>query len=229
MWARSNIVLLTFLLGVGVALCWASSGDIPKAGPQDEIRLPAPQTTGGMSLAEALAKRRSQRSFQDKPLSAAQISQLCWAAQGITEPERGHRTAPSAKALYPIHVFVVDKKGTWEYSPKNHGLIRTAGLETFDELKSAIGQSSVRTAPVFMVLAMEPAILETKLPKGAERYSFLEAGHVAQNVLLQATAVNLVSVPIGGIDEDKVAAALDLPAGQRPVYVLPLGYSSEQR
>lgn len=156
------------------------------------------------------------------------VAQLCWAAQGITDTGQGYRTAPSAKALYPIRAFIVDAEGAWEYLPRPHALGRIGGVQTLDGLRATIGQPALKAAPAFMVLTMEPAVLEARFSKRAERYSLLEAGHVAQNVLLQATALGLASVPIGGLDEGNVAAALGLPAGQRPVYVLPLGHPAEQ-
>jgi SagB-type dehydrogenase family enzyme len=181
-----------------------------------------------MSLVEALAQRRSQRSFADKPLSSEQIGQLCWAAQGITDEARGLRTAPSAMALYAIQVFVVDGSGLYEYVPSSH-LLRRLDLEgALQKLRSAAGQKAVGSAPVSMILAMDPGRLEARCPEKAERYSLLEAGHVAQNVLLQATALKLVSVPMGGVDETKLGEALNLPTGLRPVYVLPLGRPSEK-
>ena len=69
----------------------------------ERIVLPAPARSGHMSLEEALARRRSVREFSNKPLSDQDVSQLLWAAQGITHPE-GLRTAPSAGALYPLEL-----------------------------------------------------------------------------------------------------------------------------
>jgi SagB-type dehydrogenase family enzyme len=176
-----------------------------------------------MALTEALAKRRSARSFQNKPLSRDQVSQLCWAAQGITDRQSGKRTAPSAHALYAMHVFIVDTDGAFEYRPEDHSLQKMTVEDAFARLRTAAGQDSVKSAPACMVLAIEPDRLKTRCGEKAEQYSLLEAGHVAQNVLLQATALGLVSVPAGGIDERKVGEALNLPPGIRPVYALPIG------
>ncbi len=178
-----------------------------------------------MSLTEALAKRRSHRKFADRPLTPQQISQLCWAAQGITEPKRGLRTSPSAGALYPLTVYVLTRDGAFVYLPKTHALRRL----TQDDVRmrpdaKALGKPNIRSAAVCLVLTMEVARTAKRWPKEAERYCLLEAGHVAQNVLLQATALGLVSVPVGGADEEEVAAVLALPSGQRAVYLLPVGY-----
>lgn len=223
---RGGWLSVMIVAGVTATSLILSAGNTSPSRHAD-IQLSGPQISGGMSLAEALATRRSQRSFQDRPLSREQVSQLCWAAQGVTDKERGKRTAPSALALYPMHVFVVDGSGAYEYLPREHGLRGMDLEDALGRLRAAAGQASVASAPLSMVIAMEPAILEEKCGANAERYSLLEAGHVAQNVLLQATALGLASVPVGGMNEEKITEALKLPAGVRPVYLLPLGYAAK--
>ncbi len=220
---RSRWLLSIIVAGlIATPLMLSADNSLPSG--RSEIRLPDPEVSGGMSLTESLGKRRSHKSFQEKPLSQDHISQLCWAAQGITNKKSGKRTAPSAMALYPMHVFVVDADGAYEYQPQEHALHTMNVEDAVGRLRAAVGQASVKSAPLCMVLAMEPDRLKPRCGKNAERYSLLEAGHVAQNVLLQAAALGLGSVPVGGIDEGKVSEALSLPAGIRPVYVLPLGY-----
>jgi len=225
---RSSAGALALAVVASVVLRSAILADTAKSDPLSVISLPPAQTAGGMSLTEALAQRRSQRAFSSKPLSREQIGQLCWAAQGITRKEGGLRTAPSAMALYPIHVFVVSDEGACEYVPQEHALRPLTLDGALSKLRKAAGQAVVDAAPVSIVLAMEPDRLKAKCGDKSERYSLLEVGHIAQNVLLQATAMGLVSLPAGGIDEGKVGAALDLPKGLRPVYVLPLGYAEPQ-
>jgi SagB-type dehydrogenase family enzyme len=194
---------------------------------QDAAALPNPSTSGGMSLAEALATRRSVRAFGARELTRSQIGQLCWAAQGITEPGKGLRTAPSALALYSVQVYVVDATGLHVYLPKAHALRTLSTEHVLSELRGdAPNGPPIGGAPAVIVLAIDPARLEARAGAHAERYALLEAGHVAQNVLLQATALGLGSVPVGGLDEAKVRATLKLPEGVRPVYLLPVGYAA---
>jgi SagB-type dehydrogenase family enzyme len=196
----------------------------PQRVTQNDVVLPPPSTTDGMALTEALAKRRSVRSFSDKPVAMEQISQLCWAAQGITDPASGKRTAPSAMALYAVNVYLVNKDGCYEYLPALNALRPMTGTGALASLRSACWQPSVGSAPVCLVITVDVERLKPRCGKMAEQYSLLEAGHVAQNILLQATALGLASVPVGGADEAAIAKALTIPAPQRAVYLLPVGY-----
>ena len=190
-------------------------------------RLPPPGTAGGMAVAEALARRRSVRVFADRPLSPAQVAQLCWAAQGVTDERHGYRTAPSAGALFPAAVLLVDSAGVHQYEPQQHALRRTVAGDLRQGLQAAaLDQPSVGAAPVCMVIAMDEAASASKYGSRAERYCLLEAGHVAQNVLLQATAMGLGGVPVGAFEDRRVSTLLHLPPNLRPVYLLPLGYPS---
>lgn len=188
-----------------------------------ETKLARPQTNGGMPLAEALAKRRSIRAFKTAALSPDQISQLCWAAQGITDPEHGLRTAPSALKLYAVRVYVVDESGAFEYLPQTHAL-RNLGIEdAMRRTRECFRSDALRAAPMFMIIAMEPERLRARCGDRAERFSLLEVGHVCQNVLLQATALGLGAVSAGGIDEAEMAKLLRLPKEIQPVYGVPVG------
>ena len=182
--------------------------------------------TGGMTLHEALNKRRSQKAFLDRKLTPGQIAQLCWSAQGITEREKGLRTAPSAQTLYSIGVYVVNSDGLFEYLPRPHSLRRVRSGDVLADLRGAASnQPSVGTAPFCLLLAMNLGPLQEKTGPRAERYASMEAGHIAQNVLLEATALGLAGIPVAGFDEEKVAAVVKLAPGLRPLYLLPVGYA----
>ncbi|MHC4141418.1 MAG: SagB/ThcOx family dehydrogenase [Planctomycetota bacterium] len=191
----------------------------------ETIALAKPNTIDGMAVAEAIRLRRSLRDFDDTPLTPAQMSQLCWAAQGITDPRRGRRAAPSAGALYPMTVFVVDARGVFEYLPHDHALRRiVVGDERKKLQAAALDQECVGGAPMCLVIAMNVDRTATKYGSRALRYCLMEAGHVAQNVMLQATDLGMGGVTVGAFDEQRVAAVLKLSADLRPVYLLPLGH-----
>jgi SagB-type dehydrogenase family enzyme len=189
-------------------------------------RLPPAATQDRMSVAEAIAHRRSCRRFAQTPLTSAEVSQLCWAAQGITDRE-GRRTAPSAGALYPLVVFVADALGVYRYDPQHHVLETVVAGDVRPLLQSAAhDQKSVGGAPLVLAIAIDVGRTAAKYGRRAERYCLLEAGHAAQNVLLQATAIGLGGVPIGAFDDAAVGATLGLPGKLQPVYLLPLGHPS---
>ena len=93
------------------------------ASPQvEEIALPAPRLKGEISLEETLAARRSVREFTEEELTLEELSQLLWAAQGVTAAWGG-RTAPSAGALYPLEVYVATADGLYHYVAQGHRAI----------------------------------------------------------------------------------------------------------
>jgi SagB-type dehydrogenase family enzyme len=200
-----------------------TAGIPPAAGTvTSQTALPAPNRTGGMTLTEALAHRRSVRSFKSAPLTLPETSQLLWAAQGITD-DQGHRTAPSAHAAYFLHVYLATANGFFEYLPTGHQLRKLSDKD----LRTALSaQKSVAAAPaVFLVTgeydrAAQPAEAET-----GQRLVNLEAGHAAQNLLLQATALGLGAVPVGGIQPKQVQQAASLPANRIPIYLIPVGHA----
>ncbi len=193
------------------------------------IDLPEPSLTGEVSLEEAIAHRRSVRSFTDEHLTMAQVGQLLWAAQGITEPNRGLRAAPSAMALYPLEIYAVTPEGTYHYLPDGHRVERTAEGDLREPLSAACrGQASVREAAVDLVIAGVFARMQEKFGDKAVPVTLLEVGHVTENVLLQAVAMGLGGVPVGGQLPDQVAQVLSLPEGWTPVYVVPVGHPKAQ-
>jgi len=191
------------------------------------MELPAPRTEGDLSLEEALAARRSVRDFTSEELTLEELSQLLWAAQGVTAPWGG-RTAPSAGALYPLEVYVATSQGVLHYLPDGH---RAQSLATSDVRgalsEAAGGQTAVADAPAVLIITALPARTETKYGERTERYVHLEAGHAAQNVLLQAVALGLGGVPMGAFSDEEVARVLGLPRGEVALYLIPVGHPAE--
>jgi len=214
--------LLLLVLGVLVpGGCGRPAEAMPT--PSQGIPLPAPRLEGGMSLNEALALRRSVRSYTDRLLTWEEISQLLWAAQGVTAPS-GFRTAPSAGALYPLEVYLALPEGWYHYLPQGHRLERLGQEDLREALRVAgLGQGALGDAPAVFVIAAVVARTEGKYGERAERYVHLEAGHAAQNLLLQATALGLGAVSIGAFHDDRVREALRLPASHTPLYLIPVG------
>jgi SagB-type dehydrogenase family enzyme len=198
--------------------------------PQEQIvQLPQPALQGDVSVESALAQRRSIRDLRPDALTLDEVGQVLWAAQGITT-DWGGRTAPSAGATHPIelHIAVTSveglEPGVYRYRPDGHHLERTVEHDIRTELaQAALGQAPVARAPVNVVIAAVEARTAERYGRRAERYVILEAGHVAQNVALQAVALDLGSVPIGAFDDADVADIVQLTQSERPLYILPLG------
>ena len=200
----------------------AASAQSPQ--PPPLWRLPEPDRKGKVTLEAALTARRSIRQYAPQELTEREISQLCWAAAGITEPKRGFRTAPSAGALYPLEIYVVTAKGVFRYQPREHVLRGHLGGDRRKALRAAaLGQRAVEAAPACFVIAAAEKQSAVKYGSRAWRYCLLEAGHVAQNIHLQATALSLGSVPIGAFQDDRVAEAIRLRPAERPIYLIPVG------
>jgi len=187
-------------------------------------KLPEPRKKGALSLEECIQKRRSKRSFDSKELTREEISQLLWSLQGITDKTRGFRAAPSAGALYPLEIYAVKSEGFYHYTPHDHTLKRLSKKDLREPLtKAALGQRYIAQAPFTIVIC---AVYERICSRYGERgvmYTHIETGHAAQNLLLQAVALNLGSVPIGAFREAEVTKALSLPEAHKPVYILPVG------
>jgi len=192
------------------------------------VALPPPRSKGTLTLEETLAQRRSVREFSDARLTLAELSQLLWAAQGITRSD-GLRTAPSAGALYPLEVYVVTPDGAYHYEPQGHRLVlQVQGNVRRALYDAALRQDSVMQAPAVIVIAAVYARTTRKYgEERSPRYVHLEAGHVAQNILLQAVALNLGAVTIGAFLDDQVQPVLALSLDQEPLYLIPVGHPAK--
>lgn len=190
----------------------------------DVRKLPPPDEIGGPPLTLALGRRRSMREFAARELDAAEIAQLCWAAQGVTEPHMGLRTAPSAGALYPLELDIVTAAGVDRYLPHEHALMRRIAHDVRAALtRAALSQSCIAHAACVLAIAAVPRRTATKYGARGVRYATLEAGHAAQNVLLQACALGLAAVPAGAFDDEAVARVLGYLGGEEPLYLIAAG------
>lgn len=201
-----------------------------------KIQLPKPNLSGKMSLEEAILKRRSKREFLDKALNLEQISQILWSAQGITDSQKDLRSAPSAGALYPLEVYLsvgqnsVEglEPGIYHYLPSQEQIEKILLGDFRSSLASnCLNQSFIGTAPVSLIIAADFSRTTEKYGERGRQYVFLEAGHAAQNVYLQTTALGLTTVTVGAFDEQSLSKTINLPQGQTPLYVMPIGYPKE--
>jgi SagB-type dehydrogenase family enzyme len=201
----------------------------PSQEQAEVIKLPEPQYDSDVSLEQSLLERRSVRDYSGQPLTLQEISQLMWAAQGLTDP-RGFRTAPSAGGLYPLELYIVvgDVEdllpGVYRYQPDGHQLVKTADGDKRAELaQAALEQEWVEEGAVDFVFTAVYERTTGKYGQRGIRYVHMEAGHAAQNLCLQATALGLGAVTIGAFYDKEVSQLLNLPADEEPLYVIPVG------
>ena len=188
------------------------------------VTLPKPDLKGSMPLEQTIAARRSRRDFFSKSLSLEQIGQLAWAAQGQDAHGR-YRTVPSAGATYPLELFVVTEQGFYHYLPDKHALAKIIDRDVRGQLAAAAwGQEFIAAAAVTLIFVAEFARTTGRYGQRGIRYVYMEAGHAAQNVYLQAESLGLGSVAVGAFDDASVSQVLELPSHLEPLYMVPVGY-----
>lgn len=225
-----KLLSLTIFFVVGIVLALLQSEAVSQEEIQRVIKLPRPEYKNGIPVEKTLLNRRSIRGYADESLTLAQISQLLWAAQGITHP-RGFRTAPSAGALYPLEVILVTGKvkdlspGVYKYIPRHHSMTRRAsGDKRADLSRAALHQGAVKNAPAVMIMSAVYGRTESKYGrKRGRRYVLIEVGHASQNVCLQAVSLGLGTVPIGAFHDHQVKKIINSEKDENPLYIIPIG------
>lgn len=199
-------------------------------GEAERVKLPSPVLDSGTSIEKALLKRRSVREYGHEPLTLPEISQLLWAAQGVTERKEGLRAAPSAGALYPLEVYLVAgdvdgiEQGVYKYKPHGHELVKVVeGDKRMDIYRASLYQEPVKDAPALIVISAIYQRTTIKYGERGIRYVHMEVGHAAENVYLQAVALNLGTVVVGAFHDEDVRKALNMPKDETPLYVMPVG------
>jgi SagB-type dehydrogenase family enzyme len=223
---KTFICLSLLVLSVVLPGCRQSPPPAPQlASASFAVPLPKPTLAGETPLEEALLRRRSVREFKNTPLTTAELGQLLWATQGITN-ERGFRTAPSAGALYPLETYVATADGLFHYDPQGHQLWAVSQEDARQGLyDAALRQEPVLQAPaVFVLTAVYDRTAQKYGTERGPRYVHLEAGHAAQNLLLEAVVLGLGAVPIGAFEDQRVQEVLGLPADHEPLYLIPVGH-----
>jgi SagB-type dehydrogenase family enzyme len=194
-------------------LDWATQPETYKRYPSTpRIALSPPQTEDGTPIWDVLRQRRSQRRYQDAPLLEAELSQLLWASQGITQVRQGYsfRTAPSAGALYPVETYLVVnavegiEPGVYHYAAESHELEQLKKGDFSPEIaKAALDQGMAARANVVFVWTGVFGRSKWKYKQRAYRYVYLDAGHIAENLALAAVALELGSCQIAALYDEE--------------------------
>jgi len=208
------------LVLIAPSICAEESKETPQT-----IQLPKVKTKGGASLEEILWKRQSIRAFAPKVPDWEIVGQLLWAAQGINRPDQKRRTVPSAGATYPLELYVILPSGIYHYLPEEHAVVSMLSGDQREKFsKESLAPGNVYGSPCVFVFTAVFERTAIKFKEEAVRYVHLEAGHAAQNILLQATALELGCVPIGSVVTPEEQKIMGLPPEEKPVYIIATGY-----
>ena len=199
------------------------------------MNLKQPVLDGSISLEKAIKQRRTIRSFGYQPITFQQLSQILWAAQGITGVSDFGRAAPSAGALYPLDVYTVVGKnsietldsGVYHYNPRGHSIRKVADEDRRKDIAIAsLRQMWMGEAPVLIVLTAEYHRINIKYGNRGIRYAHMEVGHVGQNIFLQCQALGLSAGIVGAFHDREVAKILRANKDHEPLIIIPVGWQA---
>ena len=231
MFSQKNFMLMLLISALAIVVLFF--GQISMAG---EIALPSPSYKGTVSVEEALKARRTHRSFQSRPLTLKQFSQILWGAYGVTAQKYGSflKTAPSAGALYPLDIYGVVGQGgvetlapgVYHFRPENHAveLVKQGDLRA-EVARHALQQMWMAKAPLMLIITGEYTRSSIKYGPRGVTYTHIEAGHVGQNIFLQAEAIGLKAGIVGAFNNQQIIRVMGLSTSHDPLLIMPVGYS----
>lgn len=240
-------LLASILAGLGLFAYGASrrgpsppktlASEQPVGEEEGLVCFPLPRLKGAVSVEEALRRRRSIREYLDEPLTLEELSQLLWAAYGVTETTWSLKTTPSAGGTYPLEIYAVVKPrgvrldklcylqpGSYKYDFRTHcmRLVKSGDLSK-DLYKAAVEQEWVLRAPMNIVIAAVFERTTRRYGNRGVRYVWIEAGHASQNIYLQAVSLGLGTVAIGAFFDDDVKRIIGAEDNESPLYIMPVG------
>jgi SagB-type dehydrogenase family enzyme len=191
---------------------------------QDELSLPEPAVDGKFAVEKAIKCRRSRRNYKKGHISKDGLSQLLWAAQGITDKLNNLRSAPSAGALYPMEVYAVLPKGVYVYTPSSHSIKKVLSGDKREGLyKVSLEQELLKAASCILVICAIYERSSIKYGGRAKRYCMIEAGAIGENIYLQAESLGLGTCMVGAFNDRDVQRVLGLKKSIRPILLMPIG------
>jgi len=235
---KTLIHLINWFAVLGLYLTWPLKWATAKDNKQfqrSDMKLPPPETKGTISVERAIIQRRTIRAYRSQNLLLNQLSQLLWAAQGITESNGIKRAAPSAGALYPLDLFAVVgqdsverlETGVYHYKSERHCLSLVVGRDLLNRVaRAALSQMWMAKAPLYIVITAEYSRTTGKYGKRGVRYALIEAGHVGQNIFLQAEALGLKAGIVGAFNDSKLIEIMKIPHSYEPLLIMPVGYAA---
>jgi SagB-type dehydrogenase family enzyme len=212
---RARVTLVSLILLASLCLSQAALGQ-----ELSPIRLPPPDTAGGMPLMKALSARQTSRAFLPDSLPVQVLSDLLWAAFGVNRPESGKRTAPSAVNWQDTDIYVAMEKGVFLYEASRHELdpVRSGDLRALTGT-----QPFVQDAPVTLVLVSDLSRIAAESQEQKDFYSAIDAGFISQNVYLYCASQGLATGVRALIDRPALREALGLRDDQKIIVAQSVG------
>ena len=189
------------------------------------IKLLPPQTEGGKPLMQALKDRGSVREFSSKELELQKLSDLLWAACGINRPDSGGLTAPTARNMKEIDVYVVKAEGVYLYEAKTNTLVPVLS----GDIRALTGkQGFVKNAPINLIFVADLSKMNGMSKEDADFYAATDTGFISENVYLYCSSAGLATVVRGWVDKAELAKAMKLRTDQKIVLAQTVGYPKEK-
>ena len=179
----------------------------------ENIRLPDPEKSGGMSLLEALTLRHTAREFGDSDFNIQELSNLLYAAGGENRPE-GLLVYPVGMGVQDTLIFAVMRDGVYRYNPQSHSLdlIEYGDHRAECNKPEFVGKASINLVYVHDLDAWKEFMTgERPIPKeAAMQMGMYHSGAIMQNVYLFAASQNWNCVVQGSFDNAKLRELLKL-------------------
>lgn len=195
------------------------------------LTLPPPQKDLEFPLMKALQLRRTRRKWDNSSLSDQELSNLLWAACGITMEEtsrnKSKRTVPSARNSQTITVYVALCSGLFRYEEKTHNLIPILSLDIREHISA---QKMMKSAPVGLIYVSDYSKLKGYVGTDDNRKLFVsgtEIGFISQNVYLYCASANLNTAVIGLVNRDKLHDIMNLKDYEKVLYTQAVGRNTK--
>lgn len=181
-----------------------------------KVYLPKEFSKQGLSLDDAIRKRRSARDYSGKSISKLDLSRLLYYTYGYIENDPAKRTVWSIEGLYPIEIYIVVNnvrgisRGIYHYNSREHALeLLKEGDYRFRIANACLGQKLVGGANVAII---KTALFERVAHFGDRgyRYIHLDAGAIGENIYLEAVSMGLGVCGIGAFFDDQINKMLDI-------------------
>lgn len=196
------------------------------------IKLPFPQKELEFPLMKALELRRTRRKWINTNLTDQEISNILWAACGITQEEtkstKSKRTAPSARNSQSVSIYVALDKGLFLYDEKNHGLVLMSEKDIREHISN---QKMMKSSPVGLIYVSNFSKLKGYIGTDDNQKLFVagtETGFISQNVYLYCASAKLNTAVIGLVNRNKLHEIMGLHDYEKIIYTQAIGKSMDE-